>query len=149
MKKLLLLLPFLLGCQPAFKEVLPVNCTVRKVGAVATLYCPDGTQTTVSDGTTGPKGDTGDKGDTGPAGPPGINGANGTPVNAVQFCSEQGSTVYPSHFPEYGLCISGALYGVYWNGTDAFLAEIVPGAYQSTSTGLKCNFTVAEGCLIN
>ncbi len=35
----------------------PENCTVSKVGSVATISCPDGTSTTISDGQTGAQGE--------------------------------------------------------------------------------------------
>ena len=83
-------------------------------------------------------------------GPQGLQGPPGAPANSVsvvQFCPAQGATTY-GHFPEYGLCIDNVLYGVYWDNKNAFLAEIVPGTYKSTSTGLGCTFVVASGCLI-
>ncbi len=35
----------------------PENCTVSKVGSIATISCPDGTSTTISDGQTGVQGE--------------------------------------------------------------------------------------------
>ena len=70
---------------------------------------------------------------------------NGSSVAPVQFC--QGiQTVYPNSFPEFGLCVSGTLYGVYYDGTNAWMAQIVPGVYKSTATGLQCTFSVGNNC---
>ncbi len=91
-------------------------------------------------GSTGPMGLVGS---TGVQGPQGIPGEIETTV--VQFCKSQGSTTY-GHFPEQGLCINHKLYGVFYDGSNAWLAEIVPGNYISTSTGLQCNFTVLVSC---
>src|ERR1700722_1539185 len=81
----------------------------------------------------------------GPAGSPGANGTNATDVTIVQFCP--GTTSYPTSFAEVGEWINNTLYAVYWNGS-AWLTEIPPGAYTSTSTSLPCNFTVQANCVI-
>jgi hypothetical protein len=60
-------------------------------------------------GAQGIQGSQGSPGQTGPAGP---KGADGTVISTVQFCPGFTPT-YPSHFPEYGLCISNVMYGVY------------------------------------
>lgn len=123
-------------------------------------------------GTTGPSGQEGHDGSVGPQGPAGTNGQNGsnghdgadgqngsnghdgapgqdaTPVYSVQFCANQGATTY-GHFPEQALCVNHKLYAVFWDGGNAFLAEIAPGAYRTTSTGLICNFTVAANCVVS
>lgn len=93
-------------------------------------------------GVQGPKGISGNDGSQGPQGQP------GTIITTIEFCPSQGPTVYPSTFPEYGLCISDKLYGVYSNSGNAWLAEIVPGLYSSTATGLACTFSVAIGCQV-
>jgi hypothetical protein len=80
----------------------------------------------------------------GPQGPPGTPGSQ---VSMVQFCTNY-NTNYPSTFPEYGFCINGILYATYWNGTDAWTAEIVPGNYESTSTSAPCNFIVYNNCIV-
>jgi hypothetical protein len=80
-------------------------------------------------------------------GSPGTPGADGTKVTTVQFCPYQGPTTH-SHFPEQGICINGKIIAAYWDGSNAFLAEVVPGTYISTSTGLQCTFTVTNGCNI-
>ena len=84
----------------------------------------------------------------GPAGPTGASGSPGTQVIMVQFCSNAGPTAYPSTFPEYAECINGNLYAVYWDGRNAWLAEVVPGYYASTSTSAPCNFTVYANCQV-
>jgi hypothetical protein len=83
----------------------------------------------------------------GPPGPQGPIGNPGSSVTMVQFCSNY-STTYPSTFPEYGFCVSNNLYATYWNGTDAWTAEIVPGYYDSTSTSAPCSFTVLPNCVV-
>lgn len=86
----------------------------------------------------------GHDGASGPAGPAGVDTAN---VTAVKFC-RNAVTVYPSSFPEYGFCISGRLYATYWDGHNAWSAEVVPGYYASTSTSAPCNFTVSTNCVV-
>lgn len=76
----------------------------------------------------------------------GTNGQDGTQIKVVQFCP--GTSVYPTTFPEVGLCIDNNLYGVFWMNNSSYMAEIPPGAYQSTSTSLPCSFTVQAGCII-
>jgi len=108
-------------------------------------------------GCVGPKGDTGSPGPqgspglnglpgpTGPVGPQGVPGVPGTVTTTVQFCPNA-SGAYPSSFPEYGLCINNSLYAVYWDGKNAWLAEVYPGYYASTSTSAPCDFTVLTNC---
>lgn len=113
-------------------------------------------------GVQGPQGLKGDSGSIGNPGEPGkpavpcvVQGSkivcpDGSSINVdslklIQFCSSQGNTTY-GHFPEYGICIANRLVAVYWNNKDAFLAEIVPGNYTSTSTGLKCTFQISANC---
>lgn len=104
-------------------------------------------------GDTGAQGIQGPAGETGPSGPAGMPGATGsagapgTSVTVVQLCPNQGQTTY-GHFPEQAECIGNKLYAVYWDGTNAFLAEIVSGTYMSTSTGLQCTF-VSNGCQVS
>ena len=151
------------------------SCTVSQEPAGALITCSDGTSTLVPNGSpgesivgpTGPQGEVGLAGQsiTGPAGADGADGQDGadgtngadgqdgsdgqdaSPTTVVQFCPAQGATTY-GHFPEKGLCIANKLYGVYYDGHNAFLAEIVAGNYTSTSTGLACSFTVVGGCVI-
>jgi Collagen triple helix repeat (20 copies) len=114
-------------------------------------------------GNTGAVGQTGATGSTGaagangqsivgPQGPAGINGTNGTngtnatPVTVVQFCPNDTPT-YPSTFPEYGICLSGQLYGVY-SANGGFLALLPPGQYISNAIGSTCTFTIQANCII-
>ena len=64
-------------------------------------------------------------------------------VKMVQLC--KGAPSYGMFF-EFAQCVDNKLYAVYWNGKDAFLTELPPGEYRSTSTGLGCNFTVIKKC---
>lgn len=79
-------------------------------------------------------------------GQPGNDGTDGisTNVAVVQFCPNQGPTTY-GHFPEQGLVVDDQILAVYYDGSNAWLAVIVPGEYRTTSTGLSCNFTVQVG----
>lgn len=83
----------------------------------------------------------------GPQGPPGPPGTNGTSVIPVQFCPGY-TGQYPTTFPEFGLCIGGSLYGVYWDSFNSWLAEVYPGTYKSTSTTAPCDFTVGPNCQV-
>lgn len=91
-------------------------------------------------GSTGPQGPVGQPGQSiqGPA------GADGTVITPIKFCAE--APVYPSTFPEYGLCISGQIYAVY-SANDGFLAVLPDGAYNSNAVGSTCNFVVT-GCTV-
>lgn len=64
----------------------------------------------------------------------------------VQFCTDY-STLYPTSFPEFGFCNEGTLYATYWNGEQAFTAEVVPGLYESTSPQ-GCTFQVYPNCVV-
>lgn len=107
-------------------------------------------------GDTGMQGTPGVNGQEGAVGQPGTAGANGqdgrdaSGVTTVQFCPSQGPTTH-GHFPEQGLCVADKLYAVYWDkpGLNAWLAEIVPGTYGSTATGLSCTFVVSPGCVVS
>jgi hypothetical protein len=110
-------------------------------------------------GSKGAPGLIGPNGPVGPAGPSGIDGADGRDgqdgqngtngrnanVDTVQLCP--GAVIYPSNFPEYGLCINDMLYGVYSSQAQAFLAALPPGLYSSTSTTTPCNFSVLPHCV--
>lgn len=147
-------------------------CTVGKTGTVTTVTCPDGTEAEIPDPVNGTDGTDGATGAMGPAGQnaapcvptsvvggveidcPGspiqtvLNGTDATPVTAVQFCTGY-TTTYPSVFAEYGLCVSGNLYGVYWDGHNSWLSALPPGYYASTSTSAPCNFTIGTGCAVS
>lgn len=77
-------------------------------------------------------------------GPIGAPGNPGTVITLIPFCP--GTTVYPSTFLEYGMCISGVLYGVY-STNDGFLAMLPNGNYSSNAIGSQCNFTIT-GCSV-
>ena len=178
------------GCGVASKDPFKLSqptspCVISKSGSVSTITCPNGSVSTINDGSTGSNGHSSIVLSS-PASPSqcsnggyvivtaidindnniidytidsniqssivcnGMNGANATPVTTVEFC-QQGVTHYPNHFPEYGLCIAGSIYAVYWDqaNENAWLAEIVPGRYKSTATGLQCTFTVNSNCGIS
>lgn len=78
----------------------------------------------------------------GAAGSQGVAGIPGSSVVAIKLCPNAPNTSYPSSFPEYGLLIAGVLYGVYWDHTNSWLAQLSPGYYSSTSTSAPCSFTV-------
>ncbi len=133
----------------------PEACTTTQVVGGVEIRCPDGSSQVIQhghnglNGTNGTNGSNGANGADGQNGSNGTNGQNGTPgtlVTPVQLCANY-ITVYPSSFPEYAFCIGGSLYAVYWNGTQAFNAQIVPGIYMSTSPQ-GCSFTVLPGCLV-
>jgi hypothetical protein len=113
-------------------------------------------------GPTGPTGNTGEPGipgETGPAGPPGNDGTPGSPgepgnpgspgtiITPIKFCPND-VPVYPSTFPEYGVCIDNQLYAVY-STHGGFLALIPPGIYYSNAVGSTCTFTVADNCAVS
>jgi len=93
-------------------------------------------------------GPAGKDGATGPMGPMGPAGSPGNSVVAMRFCPSVGAPSYPTRFPEVGLCIGNSLYAVYWDGRNSWMAEVPPGSYRSTATGLGCNFTVGLSCQI-
>lgn len=101
----------------------------------------------ICNGPDGAKGDTGETGSQGMAGQDGSNGINATPITPVQFCPNLGTTVYASNWPEQGFCLDNKLYGVYFTGSYAFLAELPPGAYSSTSMN-GCSFTIGSNCSV-
>ena len=91
----------------------------------------------------GKSGPAGSAGAVGNPGTPGVPGQDATPVTVVNFCG--GPSVYPSTFPEYGLVISGKVYGVY-SQNGGFLAYLPPGTYVSNAIGSACNFVInADG----
>lgn len=116
-------------------------------GQTSVLVCNGLNGQTGSTGATGATGSTGQTGNTGQTGSVGPQGASATPITVVQVCPNLGVTTYASNFPEQALCLGGSLYGVYWTGSQAFLADIVPGAYSSTSPQ-GCNFTVSANCVV-
>jgi hypothetical protein len=75
------------------------------------------------------------------------NGTNAA-LTTVQFCPNY-TVKYPSTFPEFGIVIDNTIYAVYWDGTNAWLTEVPPGNYASTSTSAPCNFTVNNDGTVN
>lgn len=132
-----------------------VPCSVAEVSGGASINC-NGNDVVVSDGTpgatgqTGPSGPRGVAGPSGAQGPAGPSGLPGSSVTAVRLCADSTSA-----FPEYGVRIGDGLYAVYWgplngdNASQAFLAQLTPGAYESTN-GTGCTFTVnSDGSITN
>lgn len=68
-------------------------------------------------------------------------------TTTVKFCASQ-VVSYPTSFPEFGLCIDNKIYAVYFDTHNAWWSEIPPGNYRTTSTGLICNFTVYNNCVV-
>ena len=122
----------LLGLMIVVMSVSAVGCAKPIAGAPG------------SKGDKGDVGNTGSKGDQGNAGPA---GADGTSIVAIPFCPGY-APVYPSVFPEVGLCINDSLFAVY-SANGGFLALIPPGRYSSAGIGSACDFTVGPHCTIN
>lgn len=138
------------------------GCSVNSVPGGAEVHCPDGSIASLQNGvdgvtglqgiqgetgSTGTSGVKGATGNTGSTGGTGVNGVDTASISVVQLCS--GVTTYPSSFAEVGMCISGDLYAVYWDGHNSWLTEIPPGNYASTSTSVPCDFCVTSGCNIS
>jgi hypothetical protein len=115
---------------PSPSPVAPLSCTVKQLAQGAQIMCPDGSVALITDGTNGINGTDGING---------TNGTDATPVTTVQFCP--GTPTYPSTFPEFGIIISGVMYGVY-SQNGGFLAQLPPGKYYSNGIGSTCNFTI-------
>lgn len=109
-------------------------CVTLDVPGGVEVDCPGSAPVTVKNGGDGAKGKDG------------LDGAPGTITSVVQFCSQY-TAVYPSSFPEVGLCIGGSLYGVYYTPGYVFLSLLPPGAYSSTSPQ-GCSFTIATNCQV-
>jgi Collagen triple helix repeat (20 copies) len=163
--KYLLLVLFMIGCKTP-DQISTVPCTVTKTPTSSVILCPDGSSSTITNGTngaTGPQGIAGPQGavgSTGPegaignpgtngqdgaTGPQGIPGLNGTDVTIVQFCP--GSTNYPNQFNEIGFCISGNIYATY-SANGGFSTLIPPGVYSSDGVNSSCTFTVEANCMV-
>lgn len=95
------------------------------------------------DGKDGKDGAQGVKGDTGANGQ---NGQDAIPVRFVKFCPGS-DPVYPSIFPEYGLCVGGQVYAVY-SANGGFGVLLPPGVYGSNGIGSSCIFKIGENCEI-
>lgn len=115
-----------------------VACTTVQVAGGVEVRCPDGSFTTVYNGTNGSNGSNGSNGQ---------NGADGTLVLPVPLCPSY-TTTYPSTFAEFGFCINSKLYGVFWDGHNAWWTVIPNGYYSSTSSSAPCTFTVSAGCTV-
>lgn len=96
------------------------SCSVSKSGAVTTITCPDGTTSTITDG------------------------SDPSATRTIELCHAS----HPGTYPEYGLCIDNQLYAVYWDGHNAWMALIVPGTYHSTSSTDSCSFIVGNNCQV-
>lgn len=99
-------------------------CTTTNIDNGILISCPDGSTSIVYNGTNSD-----------------INN-----VVPVEFCPSYGATSYPNNFPEYGFCIDDNIYAVYWTGNNAFMAQVVPGTYVSTSSTSSCTFVVQSHC---
>jgi hypothetical protein len=105
-------------------QVTPLTCNTAQESNGLTVNCPGSPPAFVSNGQ---------------------DGVDASPVTMVKFCSGY-TTTYPSVFPEYGFCLSGKLYGTFFDGHNAWTGEIPSGNYPSTSTSAPCNFKVVENC---
>lgn len=122
------------------------SCSVMQAldGSGALISCDDDSNVFVSNGAKGDKGDTGSQGPQGNTGSPGMNA---TPVEFIKFCP--GSVPSYGNFPEYGIKANGKVYAVY-SANNGFLTLLSPGGYNTSSTGLNCNFTVhSDGSVSN
>lgn len=97
-------------------------------------------------GKEGATGVSGSKGSTGATGPTGADGSPAVNVTPIQLCSNFTSS-YPNTFPEYAICLSGTLYGVY-SANGGFLALLPPGTYTSDGIGASCTFKVDINCAV-
>jgi hypothetical protein len=107
-----------------------IGCTTTQTDMGVQISCGD-TVTNILNGLDGQDGIDGQ------------DGQNATPVNMIKFCPNI-NEVYPSTFPEYGICIDNKIYAVYWNNL-AFLAHLTPGRYVTTTMNSNCTFTVQAG----
>ena len=98
-------------------------------------------------GTPGLTGDAGATGAGGEAGAVGATGSGGMQVTAVQLCPPSFVPTYPNVFPEYALCVSRQLYGVY-SANGGFLALLPPGQYSSNGVNASCTFTIGLDCSV-
>jgi hypothetical protein len=117
-------------------SVIEVSPSIAAPNGGALISCPDGSESLVLNGINGTNGLNGE---------PGEPGAPGTLVTPIQFC--EGTSSYPSAFPEVGFCINSELYAVY-STHGGFLTLIPPGEYSSNAVGSKCNFKVLANCEI-
>ena len=99
-----------------------------------------------SNGLNGSNGTNGTDGQNGLNGTDGIRGADGTQIGVVVFCPGY-APVYPTVFPEVGMCINDTIYAVY-SANGGFLAPIPEGRYSSNAIGSACTFNVGAHCAI-
>jgi hypothetical protein len=128
MKYVTIVLMFMLAAcgpdqNPAARPFL--TCTTSDTAQGALIQCPDGSSSLVTSG---------------------ANGTPGTVITAVQFCPNV-TPVYPSTFPESGICLDGTMYGVY-SANGGFLAALPPGQYSSDGINASCTFTIQPNCVI-
>lgn len=157
MRYLLAIIFLLFSCSQTY-EIPVSSCTVVQLDEGVSVKCTNGASgfasngkngTNGKDGSQGIQGNQGVTGNTGSIGPQGIQGVPGSSVTTVKFCDDY-VPVYPSSFPEYGLCIDNKLYGVYYSSSlGVFLAYLPPGRYQSTNNSQACIFTVTSGCEVS
>lgn len=115
--------------QPIVTPVIQTNkmsCSVSQTTTMVTIICPDNTQASYPIPTPSPA----------IVSPP--------PVTVVQLC--EGS---PTQYPEQAVCIFNQLYGVYWDGQNAWLTLLPPGNYRSTSSFVPCNLAVEADCKVS
>lgn len=105
-----------------------ISCTASKVGPVTTVSCPDGTSSTIVDGSDG------------------TNGVDATPITVIPLCP--GTTTYGTTYVEVAFCIGGKLYATY-SANGGFSTEIPPGTYSSNGVNSSCTFTVSANCQVN
>ena len=157
------------ACGSNVARTASASCTTKTTASGATITCPDGTSSTVVNGSNGTNGSSCSATtlNVTPQAPNGgsliscqngtttlilngrngLNGTNGTTVTPIQFCSASTAS-YPNTFPEVGFCINKKLYAVY-SATDGFLSLIPPGAYISNGINSSCTFTVGLNCQVN
>lgn len=99
------------------------NVAVPSGGALIT--CPDGTSSIITNGT---------------------DGVPGTIITPVQFCKNF-RALYPSAFPESGLCINNRMFGVF-SENGGYLAEMANGTYYSNGRHSTCVFTLKDNCQV-
>lgn len=97
------------------------------------ILCPDGSSSFVYNGIDGTNG------------VDGRDGTNAATVEMIKFCPM--ITGSYGNFPEYGFRLDGKVYAIY-SLPVAFLTQLYPGNYTTTSDGQNCSFTVnADGSI--
>jgi len=93
------------------------------------------------------RGATGNPGAQGPRGEQGSQGIPGPTYSPIQLCPGF-VPLYPSVFPEYGVCINNELYGVY-SANGGFLTKILQGTWTSNGINASCTLTVGPNCAVS